>query len=50
MDSYSLLENQTMVEKEMIEVSFDYWFNDHDDIRSPIPDYIKSELRAKALV
>jgi len=48
MDSNSLLENKTMVENEMMEVSFDYWFNDHDDIRSPIPDYIKSELRDKA--
>ncbi len=30
---------------EMIQQTFDYWFKDHDHVRSPIPFYIHKELR-----
>lgn len=48
MGAFSHTENQTMIDHEMMDVSFNFWFNDHEDIRCPFPDYIKMELREKA--
>lgn len=33
------------IEKEMLETAIEYWFKGNDHIRSPFPDYIKSELQ-----
>ncbi|MBK9282996.1 MAG: hypothetical protein IPM51_01605 [Sphingobacteriaceae bacterium] len=48
MEAYLNKENLTMIDHEMMEVSFNFWFNDHEDIRCPFPDYIKMELRELA--
>lgn len=44
-----LIEKQDYIDKEMIDVSIEYWFRDHDNIRSPFPDYIKSDLKGNAV-
>jgi len=44
-----ILNKQNYIEREMIDVSLDFWFKDHDDIRSPFPDYIKSDLKVAAV-
>lgn len=43
-----ILSNQSYIDREMIDVSLEFWFKDHDDIRSPFPDYIKSDLKVAA--
>ena len=45
----SYFEGNQFKENEMLDVSIDYWFSDHDEIRSPFPDYIKSDLRGEAI-
>lgn len=35
---------------EFVEQAFDFWYNDHNHIRSPFPEYIQSELKYKAIV
>lgn len=49
MELEALLQNQSYVEREMLDVALDYWFNDQEDRRSPFPDYIKSDLRVTAV-
>lgn len=44
-----ILSKQNYIEREMIDVSLEFWFKDHDDIRSPFPDYIKSDLKVSAV-
>lgn len=39
-----LLVNEKHIDQEMIEASIEFWFSDKDEIRSPFPDYIKSDL------
>lgn len=34
---------------ELVEKTFEYWFDDHQHIRSPFPGYIRSELKDIAL-
>ena len=33
---------------QFLEESFKFWYNDHDHIRSPFPEYIREELKEKA--
>lgn len=33
---------------ELVEQTFQFWFNDQEHIRSPFPKYIQNELRRKA--
>lgn len=33
---------------ELVEQTFNFWFNDQEHIRSPFPNYIHNELRRKA--
>jgi hypothetical protein len=44
-----LIEKQDYIDREMIDVSFEFWFRDHDNVRSPFPDYIKSDLKTSAV-
>src|SRR5574343_918715 len=44
-----LIEKQDYIDGEMVKVSIDYWFRDHDNVRSPFPDYIKSDLKGNAV-
>jgi hypothetical protein len=37
------------VENEMLNEAIKFWFNDHDHIRSPFPEYIKNDLKEQAL-
>jgi len=39
-----LLVNEKHIDPEMIETSIEFWFSNKDEIRSPFPDYIKSDL------
>lgn len=43
-----ILSKQSYIEREMIEVALDFWYNDHEKMRSPFPDYIKSDLKVAA--
>ncbi len=38
----------TVERSELVEQTFDFWFNDREHIRSPFPTYIRPELRRKA--
>ena len=40
---------KTLVQGEMIEAAFNFWFSDHEHIRSPFPEYIREPLKMKAL-
>lgn len=42
------LELNTVESSELVEQTFDFWFNDNKHIRSPFPDYIKVGLKVKA--
>ena len=42
------LEQSTMESSQLVEQTFDFWFNDNQHIRSPFPDYIKSQLKIDA--
>lgn len=42
-------EKTNLVQSEMIQAAFDFWFKDHDHIRSPFPEYIREPLRMKTL-
>lgn len=42
------LEKDTVESSEMVEQTFKFWFNDNEHIRSPFPDYIKTQLKADA--
>jgi len=40
----TLMETQQLVEPQMIKITLDYWFSDHNEVRSPFPDYMKEPL------
>ncbi|TNF32339.1 MAG: hypothetical protein EP319_00030 [Deltaproteobacteria bacterium] len=42
-----LLKN-SVESSELVEQTFEFWFNNHEHIRSPFPDYIRPELKRKA--
>ena len=42
------LEISTVESSELVEQTFNFWFNDSHHIRSPFPDYIKNKLRVEA--
>jgi hypothetical protein len=44
-----LLVNEKNIDQEMIEASIDFWFSNKDEIRSPFPDYIKSDLLTSSI-
>lgn len=39
---------QSYIESEMIEAAFEYWFSDHEHVRSPFPEYIREELKTQS--
>lgn len=39
----------TVVQNEMIDAAFNFWFNDQGHIRSPFPHYIRESLRTQSL-
>ena len=41
--------NQNIIDNDMIEAAFNFWYSDKEHIRSPFPDYIREPLRMKAL-
>ncbi len=43
------LAKQTYIEAQMLESAFDFWFKDHEHIRSPFPDYVHEDLQQKAV-
>lgn len=43
------LAKQSYIEAQMLESAFDFWFKDHEHIRSPFPDYIHEDLQQKAV-
>lgn len=44
----NIVENK-VEESQMIKAACDFWFNDHEHIRSPFPDYIRSKLKTEAI-
>ena len=42
------LDPKTVESSELVDQAFDFWFNDHEHIRSPFPVYIQPELRILA--
>jgi len=44
-----LLVNEKHIDQEMIEASIEFWFSNKDEIRSPFPDYIKSDLLSSSI-
>lgn len=50
MEVEALMNSQSYIDPEMIEVAIDYWYNDQEGKRSPFPDYIKSDLRKTAII
>ena len=44
----NVLDKNTVESSELVEQTFQFWFNDNQHIRSPFPDYIKPQLRASA--
>lgn len=38
------IQSQTYIDKEMIEATFNFWYNDDKHIRSPFPVYIREQL------
>ena len=42
------LDQQTVQSSELVEQTFDFWFNGKEHIRSPFPEYIRPELEIKA--
>jgi hypothetical protein len=43
------LEPTSVESSELVEQTFDFWFNNKDHIRSPFPEYIRPELKDKAV-
>lgn len=39
---------KTFDNNKMTHYAFQFWFSDHEHVRSPFPDYIQSELRVRA--
>lgn len=39
------MEDINIAKSSLIEQAFDFWFGNHDHIRSPFPDYILNELK-----
>lgn len=42
------LDRATLESAELIEATFNFWYSDAEHIRSPFPDYIRTELRLLA--
>ena len=42
------LDQHTLESGELVEQTFNYWFSDHQHVRSPFPDYIQSKLKEKS--
>lgn len=42
-------QNQSLIDNEMLESAFNFWYSDKEHIRSPFPDYIREPLRMKVL-
>ncbi len=43
-----ILDRNTIESSELVEQTFNFWFTDHNHIRSPFPAYIHNELKQKA--
>lgn len=43
------LSSQSYIESEMIEAALFFWFNNKEHIRSPFPDYIRTNLETDAI-
>lgn len=43
------LEPNTIESSELVEQTFNFWFNDNEHIRSPFPEYIRPILKEKAV-
>ncbi|MCB0481007.1 MAG: hypothetical protein KDC83_06215 [Flavobacteriales bacterium] len=43
------LDPNSFESSELVEQTFQFWFNDSEHIRSPFPEYIKDELRVRAV-
>ena len=39
------LTSNTVESSELVEETFNYWFNDHGHVRSPFPEYIRPQLK-----
>lgn len=42
-------QNESLVDNNMLEAAFNFWYSDKEHIRSPFPEYIREPLRMKAL-
>ena len=42
------IDNKSVESSELVEQTFKYWFNDHEHIRSPFPNYIHTQLKVDA--
>jgi hypothetical protein len=42
------LDQSTFESAELVEQTFNYWFADHQHVRSPFPDYIRTKLKEKS--
>ncbi len=43
------LDPTTVESSELVEQTFDFWFNGKEHIRSPFPEYIRPELKMKSV-
>ena len=43
------LDPTSVESSELVEQTFDFWFNNKDHIRSPFPEYIRPELKEKSV-
>ncbi|KAB2893899.1 MAG: hypothetical protein IAE64_02035 [Flavobacteriales bacterium] len=43
------LQTVDLVDAEMVESAFRFWFSNHDHIRSPFPEYIHDELKQQSV-
>jgi len=43
------LANQQYVDPDMVITALNFWYTNHDEIRSPIPDYMKEPLSDRAI-
>ena len=44
-----VLDKNTVENSELIEQTFNFWFNDNEHIRSPFPSYVQEELKQIAI-
>lgn len=44
----NILDNK-VEESKMIQAACDFWFNDHEHIRSPFPEYVRAKSKAEAI-